>query len=62
VLMVKDGQIVERGTHRTLLEQKGAYYDLYMSQFREEREAEEAALLAQEGSQSSGVPSAVPGD
>lgn len=36
VLMLKDGEIIERGTHNSLLEQKGAYYDLYMSQFRYE--------------------------
>ena len=36
VLMLKDGQIVERGTHIELLEQHGAYYELYMSQFRRE--------------------------
>ncbi|GAB4324139.1 MAG: ABC transporter ATP-binding protein [Phototrophicales bacterium] len=35
VLMVKDGQIIERGTHQELLAQRGAYYDLYMSQFSE---------------------------
>jgi ABC-type cobalamin transport system ATPase subunit len=34
VLFVKDGQIVERGTHEELLEAQGNYYDLYMSQFR----------------------------
>lgn len=38
VLMVKDGQIVERGTHPELLARRGAYYDLYMSQFRREEE------------------------
>ena len=36
--MFLDGQIVERGTHDTLLAQRGAYYDLYMSQFRREEE------------------------
>ncbi len=36
VLMVDEGKIIERGTHRELLEQRGAYYDLYMSQFLEE--------------------------
>lgn len=36
VLMVKDGRIVERGTHRELLALRGAYYDLYMSQFQHE--------------------------
>ena len=34
VLVLKAGQIVERGTHNQLLAQHGAYYDLYMSQFR----------------------------
>lgn len=41
VLMVRDGQIVERGTHTELLAQRGAYYELYMSQFRREEEAEQ---------------------
>jgi ATP-binding cassette subfamily B multidrug efflux pump len=45
VLMVRDGQIVERGTHGELLALRGAYYDLYMSQFRaEERSPEQAAV------------------
>ncbi|MBE2272319.1 MAG: ABC transporter ATP-binding protein [Anaerolinea sp.] len=43
VMMLKDGQIIERGTHHALLEQKGAYYDLYMSQFRREEEPEASA-------------------
>lgn len=38
VLVLKDGEIIERGTHNTLLDKKGAYYDLYMSQFRREEE------------------------
>jgi ATP-binding cassette, subfamily B, multidrug efflux pump len=38
VLMVRDGQIIERGTHQALLAQQGAYYDLYMSQFRVQAE------------------------
>jgi ATP-binding cassette subfamily B protein len=33
VLVVEDGQIVERGHHEELLAQKGAYYNLYMRQF-----------------------------
>jgi ATP-binding cassette subfamily B multidrug efflux pump len=36
VLVLKAGQIVERGTHDSLLAQQGAYYDLYQSQFRRE--------------------------
>jgi ATP-binding cassette subfamily B protein len=42
VLMLKAGEIIERGTHNELLAQKGAYYDLYMSQFRREEESEPA--------------------
>jgi len=34
VLVVNDGQIIERGTHHSLLEQKGFYHNLYMSQFK----------------------------
>ncbi len=34
VLVLKDGEIIERGTHQTLLAAKGFYYNLYMSQFR----------------------------
>lgn len=42
LMVLKAGEIVERGTHQTLLEQRGAYYDLYMSQFSKD-EAMEAA-------------------
>jgi len=38
VLMVADGQIIERGTHQELLAKGGAYYDLYMSQFKAEED------------------------
>ncbi len=31
ILLVSEGRIVERGTHKELLEKKGAYYELYMS-------------------------------
>jgi ATP-binding cassette subfamily B multidrug efflux pump len=33
VMVIEDGQIVERGKHDELLAQKDAYYDLYMRQF-----------------------------
>jgi ATP-binding cassette subfamily B protein len=39
VLMVRDGQVVERGTHDELITLRGAYYELYMSQFRQEEPA-----------------------
>jgi len=34
VLVVNQGQIIERGTHRELLRKRGFYYNLYMSQFK----------------------------
>ena len=34
VLVIKDGEIIERGTHDSLLKRKGFYYNLYNSQFR----------------------------
>ena len=36
ILVVKDGKIIERGSHPELLEQKGYYYELYSRQFEEE--------------------------
>lgn len=36
ILVVKDGKIIEQGTHRELLAAKGYYYDLYSRQFEEE--------------------------
>ena len=36
ILVVNDGKIIERGTHDELIKSKGAYYDLYLKQFREE--------------------------
>ncbi len=43
VLMLKAGEIIERGTHHELLELKGEYYALYMSQFRREEQPEAPA-------------------
>jgi ATP-binding cassette subfamily B multidrug efflux pump len=34
LLVIKDGEIVERGSHSQLLADKGFYYHLYMSQFK----------------------------
>ena len=33
ILAVKDGKIIEQGTHRELMKQKGYYYSLYTRQF-----------------------------
>jgi ATP-binding cassette subfamily B protein len=41
LLVLDDGHIIERGTHNELLEEKGFYYDLYMSQFRRVEPGEE---------------------
>ncbi len=34
ILVLKDGQIIEQGSHYNLLEARGFYYDLYYSQFK----------------------------
>ncbi|MBU1951274.1 MAG: ABC transporter ATP-binding protein/permease [Candidatus Eisenbacteria bacterium] len=34
VIVINDGEIVEEGNHRQLLDKKGFYYDLYISQFK----------------------------
>lgn len=41
VLVLKDGEIIERGTHDELLKQRGFYYELYMSQFRRDIDFED---------------------
>src|SRR5919204_1177209 len=46
VLAIKDGQIVERGTHEELLAARGFYYELYMRQFRRDIDFTEAPALA----------------
>jgi len=35
ILLVSDGKIVERGTHKELMDRKGAYYKLYSRQFED---------------------------
>ena len=57
VLVILDGEIVERGTHDSLLKAGGVYYDLYMSQFRRQvdlagsdgRQARAAAVVPAPG-------------
>lgn len=39
ILAIKDGVIVEQGSHAELMANKGLYYDLYMTQFRVRPEA-----------------------
>jgi len=40
ILVIRNGRIVERGTHTELLRQRGYYYRLYTNQFMEEKERE----------------------
>ena len=46
VLFIQDGRIVERGTHQELLAKRGAYYELYMRQFRRGERAELAHVTS----------------
>ena len=36
ILVMKDGNVIEKGTHEALLNEKGFYFDLYNSQFETE--------------------------
>ncbi|MGZ9167133.1 MAG: ABC transporter ATP-binding protein, partial [Anaerolineales bacterium] len=40
ILVLKDGQIIERGRHEELMAKQGFYYDLYMSQFKKQEDAQ----------------------
>ena len=33
ILVMRDGDVIEQGTHNELIKQKGFYYQLYNSQF-----------------------------
>jgi ATP-binding cassette subfamily B protein len=49
VLVLRDGEIVERGRHEELLTLQGVYYDLYMSQFRRQEEVVAASSSTTNG-------------
>lgn len=55
VMMLRDGEIIERGKHSELLALHGAYYDLYMSQFRAQE-----AIVNGNGNGQSAAPAAGP--
>lgn len=40
ILVIENGRIMESGSHRSLLKQRGHYYKLYTEQFRREHEQE----------------------
>jgi ATP-binding cassette subfamily B multidrug efflux pump len=40
IVVIKDGRIVERGTHESLMAAGGVYHELYMSQFRRQESTE----------------------
>ena len=48
LLVLNEGKIVERGKHEELLDKKGSYYDLYLSQFRR---AEQEPIVSDRASQ-----------
>jgi ATP-binding cassette subfamily B protein len=43
ILVINEGEVVERGTHQELLAQRGFYQQLYTSQFRAPVGVESAA-------------------
>jgi ATP-binding cassette subfamily B multidrug efflux pump len=45
VLVLDQGQIIERGRHEELLSRKGFYYNLYMSQFRRDMQFQPEAEI-----------------
>ena len=38
IVVLKDGKILEKGTHKELLNKKGYYFELYRTQFIQELE------------------------
>ena len=40
IFVLKDGEIIERGKHQQLLDKRGFYFELYMSQFKKQEEIE----------------------
>ena len=38
IFVIEDGQIAESGDHKSLIQQRGIYYNLYTKQFRHDLE------------------------
>jgi hypothetical protein len=49
ILVVEDGQVVERGTHAELLNRDGRYAELHNTQFAGVTSAPPVCLLAEDG-------------
>ena len=49
ILVMENGRIVEQGSHDELLEARGAYYSLYMTQFRGEQVDTDEAAIEEKG-------------
>ena len=49
ILVINDGEIIERGKFNELLDQKGFFYDLYMSQFRRQEQVAATAKPSGDG-------------
>jgi ATP-binding cassette subfamily B protein len=60
ILLVEAGRVVERGTHTELMRARGAYHDLYMRQFVENRERTLLGGRAAEAAGPRGVTAAKP--
>ena len=48
IVVIEDGEIVEQGHHKELLKQRGFYYRLYMSQFRDQENQADASEASKE--------------
>ena len=46
ILLLNDGQVEEEGTHKELMDKKGAYYDMYLQQQKQDKQLESKELFA----------------
>ena len=59
VLVLVNGEIVERGTHEELLAKEGFYYKLYMSQFKRQEQVVQATAAKAKRRRPAGRPTRV---
>jgi ATP-binding cassette subfamily B protein len=48
IMVIEDGQIIEKGNHKSLMRNKGHYYNLYTKQFRHDLETKYDLFADQE--------------